>query len=476
MANWSKYRDDPLYMFAAPMFKPGDDPRSRLKFGSDNFVDVILGLLNKIFIVFLQPVFKIFALFSGALTESLSGLFNIRALLGNMWNRFNEMIDIFMRRFYRIFHQLRVTFAKLFDALDKTYAIAISAVYEGISTVHTITSFIDLMIKIIIIILVIMVAIIIFLIFVLWPFIPIILVVVGIISTTAFAGAVGGMASTFCFTGDTRIHTEEGLKPICEIKIGDMLKGDTVVKGIMEFDVAHRDLYELYGIQVSGTHIVYTTDGPIHACDHPDAVKSSTQETKLYCLITSNHTIPIESSRGLMLFADWEEICSDGDLEEWHKQVFASLNPTSTYVEARKEVLHSEAVVSEHARVMTPSGSIEICEIRPGDRIMDAYGNYTHVTGIVRIHGSEISDAMRITDTCYVSASVWMKGPTSWIHPADTQNIRSDDVWYSLFTESGSYKLCDLIACDGIRDFTDIGPDHIHETYAWVLESLKSAS
>jgi hypothetical protein len=432
----------------------------------------MMGLLNKIFMVFLQPVFKIFGLFSGALTESLSGLFNLRALLGNMWNRFNDMTDIFMRRFYRVFHQLRVTFVKLFHAMDKTFGVAVSAVYQGISTIHTMMSFIDLMIKVIIVILVIMVAIIIFLIFVLWPFIPIILVVVGIISTTAFAGAVGGMASTFCFTGDTKVYTTEGLVSIRDIRLGQELRGDGIVQGVMEFDVPHDDVYELYGIQVSGTHIVYTEEGPKHVRDHPDAVKSHTQDTKLYCLITSNRMIPIESARGMLLFADWEEICGEHDLEEWHKQVFSVLNPNTVYVAAHKEVLHSEAVVTKHTRVMTPRGPVPIYEIRPGDCVIDAYGNKTRVTGIVRIIGSEVSHAMHICDTSYVSASVWMKNST-WGHPQNTVPIESTETWYSLFSESGSYKLADLPA-DGIRDFTDIGPDHIHETYTWVLKSLAS--
>ena len=476
MANWSKYRDDPLYMFAAPMFKPADDPRSRLKFASDNFVDVLLGLLEKIFSVFLQPVFKIFGLFTGALTESLSGLFNIRALLGNMWNRFNEMTDIFMRRFNRVFHQLRLTFAKLLDAMDKTFAVAVSAVYEGISTIHTITSFIDLLIKIVIAILVIMVAMIIFLIFVLWPFIPMILLVVGIISTTALGGAVGGMAGTFCFTGSTQIHTADGLKSIREIKLGQVLHDNSgIVQGLMEFDVVAEDLYELYGVQVSGAHIVYTQNGCTHVREHPDAIKTTTQDTKLYCLITSNRKIPVASSKGVLLFADWEEIHTDVELEKWHRHVFTELNPGKPYINASSKILQTEAAVSKHTRVMTAIGPIEICEIRPGDHIMDAYGNQTRVTGIVRVAGSEISDALRINDTSFLSASTWMLKGGSWNHPANTEPVNSDEVWYSLFTESGSYKLCDLLGSDGIRDFTDIGPDHIHETYDWVLESLKSA-
>jgi hypothetical protein len=149
--------------------------------------------------------------------------------------------------------------------------------------------------------------------------------------------------------------------------------------------------------------------------------------------------------------------------------VFATLNPGKPYVGVRKEVLESEAVISKHMRVTTPHGPVPICQIRPGDYVIDANGDATRVTGIVRVDGSEVLEAMRIHDN-YVSASVWMKGVT-WNQPQPTERITSTDVWHSLFTESGSYNLYD-VPCHGIRDFTDIGPEHIHETYNWVLTYL----
>ena len=73
-ANWSKYKSDPLYMFAAYMFKPDDDPRSRFQFAADNFIDNIMDYVHKIFTVFLQPVMNIFRLFTNSLTQSSNGL------------------------------------------------------------------------------------------------------------------------------------------------------------------------------------------------------------------------------------------------------------------------------------------------------------------------------------------------------------------------------------------------------------------
>ena len=83
-ANWSKYRDDPFFMFMAPLFKPEDDPRSPVKFGSDNFSEVLMAKLNQIFAVLLAPLFTILRSMSDMLVESTSGLFNMKSFLSKL--------------------------------------------------------------------------------------------------------------------------------------------------------------------------------------------------------------------------------------------------------------------------------------------------------------------------------------------------------------------------------------------------------
>ena len=95
-------------MFAAPLFKPSDDPRSPVQFATDNFYDNIMMIVTRVFGVFLVPVFKVFRLFLDSLLQTSDGLFNIKALLANMWNKWNKLVDPFMRRFQTVFHQFRL--------------------------------------------------------------------------------------------------------------------------------------------------------------------------------------------------------------------------------------------------------------------------------------------------------------------------------------------------------------------------------
>lgn len=474
MANWSKYKSDPLYMFAAPMFKPSDDPRSRLKFATDNFYENVMELLNSVFLVFLEPVFKMFKLFTESLVQTSEGLFNIKAILGNSWNKFNQMTDVFMRRFQLVFHQFRITFVKLFSSIEKSFAVAVSSIFAGLSTIFTMLSFIDLMIRVALVALAIMTAMMIFFPFLLLPFIGLILTVVIVISNSPFSESVGGMAEIFCFEKGTQVVTNNGNVPIESIQIGDIVQSGGVVKGVMKFQSFLHDMYQLYGINVSGTHIVYKDGQPIHVRNHPDATPNF-HACDVYCLITSNHTIPIQSDSGVLIFADWEEISSNEDLLRWNKQVFETLNKVE-YRPPSSANLESESVFSESTYVSTVYGPKRISEINPGDVVYDWRGNVTRVKGIVRVDGQEVTKAFMLGKRGFViaSAGAWILNDGIWQQNQENVHNHTEKRWFSLFTDSGTFCVVSEYGSHPVRDFTDLGPDSLPDTYEWVLGALRA--
>lgn len=474
MANWGKYRSDPLYMFAAPLFKPKDDPRSPVKFATDNFSENVMMMIHNVFMVFLEPVFKIFRLFLDSLLQTAEGLFNIKALFANMWDKWNKMVDPFMRRFQTVFHRLRVTYIKLFAAMQKAMAIAVSSVYAGLSTITTMLSFLDLMVNIVIIICITLLVLVFLPPFILLPVIPLIILALVMVGQTASAAGATGMAETFCFAKGTSISTSDGVIPIEKVKNGDVLFTGGSVLGTMKFQKTTHDLYNLYDVIVSGTHIVYRNGNPVHVKDHPDAKPHQGKETELFCLITSDNKIPVLSQRGIELFADWEELESLDDLRLWHKQVHEALNPTIKYDAASESVLYSESVFSGNTRVVTEHGLRDIKDIRPGECVLDEHGYATIVEGIVELHKHSVHNAVSLEDGAYISSAVWFYEQGVWKQstktPAYPKNVEK---WYSLFTKSGTFRIQTSDAVLSVRDFTDIGPDRLHETYDWVLESLR---
>jgi hypothetical protein len=479
MANWSKYRDDPAYLFSAFMFKPDTDPRSRLEFAIDNFNQTIRGAIGRVVMIFLAPVLKIFEVLMGSITQSADGVLKMRGVFSNMFKKFESVTEIFQRRYANTAHALRRTWVKLQESLKKTFSVATASLYAGLSVFKTIENSFRLMTIIAIVILGILLGFVVWFFFILWPILPLIIMAIVWISKTPYAADVMGMQDSFCFGPDTQVITPTGPKSIATIRIGDNIgtaELPTHVTGVMEFDVEDRPLMNLYGVLVSGTHIVWNEEAPCHVYDHPDARHDGAYSGKLYCLITENHAIPVESTGGPLCFADWEEISTPTELLRWHREVFETLNPGADYIEPTPEQLQSEAVVSGRTTLATPLGPVEIRNIRPGDRVFDADGNPTVVEGIVRVGVSEVARAAQIDKNAYVSMGAWVQQGGAWVTPQKDLVVPPDgETWYSLFTAAGSFRIaCGEWSAVGIRDFSDVGSDTIQKTYDWVLESLMS--
>ena len=126
--------------------------------------------------------------------------------------------------------------------------------------------------------------------------------------------AVGGWAKrTFCFHPDTLVTMDDGsTKKMCEIKIGDILKGGNRVEAVLEimgrsdnpFYVIYSDVLE-DEIMVTGGHYIFSKkqDKFVLVSEHEDAEKSIFWGQKMCCLITEDHTIPV----GEYVFKDWED-------------------------------------------------------------------------------------------------------------------------------------------------------------------------
>jgi len=478
--NWSKYRDNPLYIFAAPLFKPETDPRSRLKFAADNFTDVINTFIMRIFKVFLQPVMKIVQLMTGSMEESLNGIMNMRGVLGNMYKKFDSVANIFQRRYNNTFQSLRVTYVKLNESLKKTFGVAVSTLYAGVSAFRAIDNMFRLMTIVSIVILSILLGFVVFFFFILWPIMPLIIMAIAFIAQTPYAGEVTGMGSAFCFSGSTQVPTTKGDKPIKEIKIGDVLvhKGQqNKVTGTLAFNGKYEALYDLFGVQVSGSHIYFHEGKPMFVKDMKEATSGAAAAQQVYCLITENNTIPVISNKGVVLFADWEELSSAEDLAHWHNTVFEMLNPAgASYTAPTDKQLNSESALSERSYIGTPLGPVEIRNLTPGMKVYDCDSNLTEVTGVVRIHPETVTAAAQLDSRTFLSAGTWIYSDGVWNQPRETSAPPSA-IWYQLFTTAGTFRVLTSDFKDiPVRDFSDVGSESIEKTYDWVLGALLAAA
>jgi hypothetical protein len=480
-SNWQLYRMNPFVLFMAPLFKPADDPRSRLQFGADNFIEVIRVFIDKILAVVLAPVFQMFNAVSDAVNATSNGLFNIKALMSKLLSGFNQMIDVFQRRFNMVGHELRMVFVKLFNAIQKTWASAAASIYAGLSTISAMLGMMRLMITIAITILVILVVLVFWFFFTLWPLIPLIVlggVMVGEVASKIGMNnkAAGATRSIACFAADTPICTPTGSVRIANVQPGQVLRGGATVTGVLHFQNKTEPIYTLWGVKVTGSHIVYDMKvGAIQVADHPEAVLTEEIVPDLYCLLTSDRKIPILTHMGVQMFADWEELDADDDeaLRSWHSYVVKTLNGATAPVPEPKH-LDVEAGLSGAIRIQTPGGLCPVSNLRPGSRVLTVNGGETCVTGVVYWKGDAPAVPRGegfITTGCWEVGSLASPGPgPGWKQPNGSETL--DTHWWHLFTEDGTF----VAEGVGMRDFSDVGPVALEATYESVVQRLREKS
>ena len=121
-----------------------------------------------------------------------------------------------------------------------------------------------------------------------------------------------------CFHPDTRVKKYNNkIVKMKNLKLGDKLKNGQMVRGLMNIhnlDENNNYIENMYYIKngekelpiiVSGSHLIFDTNinNFIHVKDYENAIISDTNLENLFCLITSDHTIPL----GNYIFHDWED-------------------------------------------------------------------------------------------------------------------------------------------------------------------------
>ena len=108
-----------------------------------------------------------------------------------------------------------------------------------------------------------------------------------------------------CFAPNTSILLKNGeTRCIKDIELGDILANGSVVKATMEILNENDPYYKLPGdILVTGSHYVKDGDTFKRVKDLEKAERTDKIEKTVYCLVTSDHKIPV----GDYIFWDWED-------------------------------------------------------------------------------------------------------------------------------------------------------------------------
>lgn len=274
--NWPTYRCNPVVMPFAGLF--GQD-------ATQNFNYCIQTMQSNYMDVLLQPVnynLDIIGNLGASITEDIN---SIRAFIDNLRNDITYMIQDVFSVFLNILIEFQRLLMTIKDMVGKMTAILTTLLYTVSGSITTMES--------------------------------------------VWAGPPGQLVKALqglCFHPDTLLCLEDGQTvKIKDIELNSVLKHPkgypgAVVQSVMKIsnlkNGRHREtLYSIKGedntsILVSGSHLIYDQDMtdfiPVQEWiqKHPTyGSQSNENHDVLYCLITSNHTIPI----GNWLFHDWED-------------------------------------------------------------------------------------------------------------------------------------------------------------------------
>lgn len=498
MNNWTTRRCELPVMVGASFFKPDIDPRTPSDFANDNFNFCMKAYVDQFMSLFTGPVNLLFGKQLGVASGAANVFNNIRGMATNLYNGFTKYTSMFFDRFTSSVFELTRIIQYLRMAANRANAMAMSMIFTGITMFRGILNGIQYAAKVVMIVCGIMLAIIIILILILWPFIPtiimpslavIILAFIGLAPVIAVAGAVmdeaNNQAKGFCFATDTMVVVTDSFGkehhcPVQDIRVGDELAGGARVTAVVQMDGSKIDLYRLYGIDVSGSHLVQGKKGEWHSVDsHDDAVKIDRVSPLLYCFNTTTNNIPIycPDTGATMLFRDWEEIGNEDEKGQyiWNYFVSAMLNKNKNYT-AWKHNLKMNcdlALVGKKKLVKTSRGFVPIFELRrPFGTVLDRHGKEQAILGIIdaEVEEAQETDGAWNTEHYEDRGGNWIKGARTVRHGADTLH------GMALITETGEYVLWDDVAKKEVivRDFTETGYDSIHKTYPFVEARLRT--
>ena len=380
-ANWSHYRCDPSVAPFASFY--GHDLTENLNFCTGEAVrEHAPGVIDPIY----QGIDKITGVVDGVHNQVMSIAGGVEVLLSGM----RTFIMNFVNSMRLITTRARMAFIRIKDIFARVYGIFIAFAFAGISAI---TFGENLVCN------------------------PLVV----------FLGIIAGV-EVCCFAPNTPIVLADGVstKPISEIRIGDRLADGAVVESTYLFDGANTTMKRLYGIHVSANHYIQDDGGKmIHVGEHPDA-EDAEELTRLWCLGTSTHRIPILSGgKRRLTFADYEESSDPAVIAETQHIAEMELN------KGLGLGLGSGPTVPDYGLGLDPSFHVHmehgkwvpIANIGIGDRL----NNGVPVKGVIH---EFCETQVKTPGGQYVSAAqlihyggVWRRAANIW--PSAVENRRS---------------------------------------------------
>lgn len=412
--DWANQRCNPMIMPFASLF--GEDTRQNFEF-----------CMGKIFTTHSQSttssMMSMFGQFTGLLDSIFNSLSSLRNTVASLGGGINVIFQEFTERITNFFFQLRMTAIRIKMLMGRMYAILFSIMYMGTSGITGMSSFTN---------------------------------------TYLFS-----FLNTFCFPGETElsmIHRGKVVRvPIQDIQIGDVLPGNTRVTATFEFYSTGQPMVRLGPVLVSTNHYVLHHGVPVKAGDHPHAIPYGPwySDAHLFCINTTNHTIPMD----YLTFLDYDEAPeADAATLPW---IESRLNAKES---VGKTYPYQDAcfAVNPDAKIRTKRGLVAAKDIQMGEVLTTG----STVVGLIR---REVSEYCELENNVRVTPATLYWDTHQWKRMGEHQAYqKTTDIFVSFVVVPNSQ--LELEHGIIVRDYMELCSPDAEMHYATVLESRECSA
>ena len=357
--DWINQRCKPQNIpFAGLINKPDD--KTATEYTQENFNYCLQDVLTGVTGYAVQPLTFI----TGGLTDIYGNISNDiqsgRTMFSAIRNNLKNITQEITGRIINITVPIQQIVIAFRDVAAKTQGVLTAGLMTSLGTYYTLKSLLGAIVELIIIILIALAIVIV----ALWilPFtwgiagsmtalfiaisIPLAIVVIfmSVILDIHTSGIPSVPSMKHCFDEDTLFIMDNGEeKSIKNINIGEKLQGGNEITCKIIVDSRYSKMYNLCGIIVSDSHMLYHNDKWIPVKNHPCAVLiDNYNKPFLYCFNTLFKEIRLNQ----FIFSDWDELYEssltslDIDKQEIHKYLHCGLSPDTEILMDNGNVTH----------------------------------------------------------------------------------------------------------------------------------------
>ena len=334
--DWKNQRCKPHGMLAAGI--PGVRPKGVS--ASQNYKECQMGMFQGFFNSFMAPITAIISVITDIITEMANSINNMRNMIAHIRNGLENALGSISSKIYNISTRIAWLFKKIITIVGGIFNV-----------------FVDLF---------------------------------GIIQyafytlSTIWNGTIGSAMRFFCFDPNTEIDLDGTTIKIKNIKVGDVLKGNNEVIGIIKINSNGVEMYNYNNIIVSGSHLVYENNKWIRIEDSNISYKINYKKKYIYCLSTTTARLSINNQ----LYADYIETIDIYILRYMFNMILNHLNNKSNLtinnINTDEPLYHWGVTGNVNVDTLTGTKKIKDCQV--GDLLKKNKNDDRNniITGVVK--------------------------------------------------------------------------------------------